>query len=87
MCHYTDWGIFVFTFLPSLFCLALVILLSIKIFKVKKLHIAWKIILFILLLFLTYVLYVVLSNLYFTGLGKTLFGNQDVLKCAGLGIQ
>lgn len=48
MCHYTILGIIIFRVLPIVISVGIAILLSIRIFKSKKLSLVWKIILFIL---------------------------------------
>lgn len=85
MCQYTALGVFLIIVLPGLISLTLIILLSIKIFKAKKMHIAWRIFLFILLLLLSYILSVFMSNLTVTYIDSIPFSNQSIWDCPHCG--
>jgi len=84
MCHHSVLGTILFDVIPFLIYLLLLVLLSLKIFHYKKLNLGWKITLFIVSIFASWVIFnIILSQTVYLLEDLRFFRNMDIWECPG----
>lgn len=86
MCSYSVLGIILFTGIPFMISISLLVFLSFKIFRLKELKLIWKIVFFILSLVASWLLFAAIKFLIVMSDLDNLkfFTNMGIWKCPGL---